>query len=95
MESQTLIFVLAAIMFVAVAAFGYIPLGLGLSSVRLKQFTAIGAGILIGSAFLVIIPEGLEILEDQQCNKLMAPYQGRMPSEGMGENANLEKPSFL
>ena len=64
MESQTLIFVLAAIMFVAVAAFGYIPLGLGLSSVRLKQFTAIGAGILIGSAFLVIIPEGLEILED-------------------------------
>ena len=37
----------------------------------------------------------LEILEDQKCNKLMAPYQGRMPSEGMGENANLEKPSFL
>ena len=64
MESQTLIFVLAAIMFVAVAVFGYVPLGLGLSSVRLKQFTAIGAGILIGSAFLVIIPEGLEILED-------------------------------
>ena len=64
MESQTLIFVLAAIMFVAVAVFGYVPLGLDLSSVRLKQFTAIGAGVLIGSAFLVIIPEGLEILED-------------------------------
>ena len=63
MESQTLIFVLAAIMFVAVAVFGYIPLSLDLSSIRLKQFTAIGAGVLIGSAFLVIIPESLEILE--------------------------------
>ena len=63
MESQTLIFVLAAIMFVAVAVFGYIPMSLDLSSVRLKQFTAMGAGVLLGSAFLVIIPEGLETLE--------------------------------
>jgi len=63
MESQTLIFVLAAIMFVAVAAFGYIPMSLDLSSVRLKQFTAMGAGVLLGSAFLVIIPQGLETLE--------------------------------
>ncbi len=63
MESETLIFVLAVIMFFAVAAFGYIPLGLELSSDRLKQLTAIGAGVLIGSAFLVIIPEGLETLE--------------------------------
>ena len=63
MESETLIFVLAVIMFFAVVAFGYIPLGLELSSDRLKQLTAIGAGVLIGSAFLVIIPEGLETLE--------------------------------
>ena len=32
----------------------------------------------------------LEILNDQVCNKLMAPYQGRIPSEGMGQNATLE-----
>ena len=37
----------------------------------------------------------LEILNDTKCNKLMAPYQGRQPVEGMGENANLEKASFL
>ena len=66
MESQTLIFVLAAIMFVAVAVFGYIPMSLDLSSVRLKQLTAIGAGVLIGSAFLVIIPEALEIFEGHE-----------------------------
>ena len=31
----------------------------------------------------------LEILNDKVCNKLMAPYQGRIPSEGMGQNASL------
>ena len=37
----------------------------------------------------------LEILNDTQCNRLMAPYLGRQPCEGIGENASLEKPSFL
>lgn len=66
MEPQTLIFVFAAIMFFAVAVFAYVPLTLELSSNRLKQLTAIGAGVLIGSAFLVIIPEALEIFEGHE-----------------------------
>ena len=66
MDPQTLIFVFAGIMFIAVAAFGYVPLTLELSSDRLKQLTAIGAGVLIGSAFLVIIPEALEIFEGHE-----------------------------
>ena len=40
----------------------------------------------------------LEILNDNTCNKLMAPYQGRLPNEelGIGEKAVLTKPvSFL
>ena len=37
----------------------------------------------------------LEILNGTTCNKLMAPYQGRFFGEGIGENAVLEKPSFL
>ena len=37
----------------------------------------------------------LEIINDQKCNKLMAPYMGRQPCEGIGENAGLDKPSFL
>jgi len=63
MDSQILIFIFAIIMFISVIAFGYIPLSLDLSSDRLKQITAIGAGVLIGSAFLVIIPEALETIE--------------------------------
>ena len=66
MDSQTLIFVFATLMFISVAAFGYIPLTLELSSKNLKQFTAIGAGVLIGSAFLVVIPEALELFEGHE-----------------------------
>ena len=61
MDDQTIIFLLAAIMFAGALAFGYIPLGFRFSHTRLEQFMALGAGVLIGSAFLVIIPEGLEL----------------------------------
>ena len=37
----------------------------------------------------------LEILNDTKCNKLMAPYQGRQPVEGMGQNASLDGANFL
>ena len=39
----------------------------------------------------------LEILNDKTCNKLMAPFQGRLPNEelGIGELADLSKPNFL
>jgi len=63
MDEQNLIFLLSGIMFVGAFGFGYIPLSLELSSKRLIQFTAVGAGVLIASAFLVIIPEGMEIME--------------------------------
>ena len=60
-NEQTVILLLSAIMFVGAMAFGYVPLSLRFSHERLEQFMAIGAGVLIGSAFLIIIPEGLEI----------------------------------
>jgi hypothetical protein len=37
----------------------------------------------------------LEILDDKICNKLIAPYQGRIPGEGLGTNAILDQPPFL
>jgi zinc transporter 9 len=66
MDSQILIFIFSIVMFISVIAFGYIPLSLDLSSNSLKQLTAIGAGVLIGSAFLVIIPEALELFESHE-----------------------------
>ena len=64
MDTETLIFLLSGIMFIGAFGFGYVPLSLELSSKRLIQFTAVGAGVLIASAFLVIIPEGMEIMEE-------------------------------
>ncbi|MCH2440781.1 MAG: ZIP family metal transporter [Candidatus Poseidoniia archaeon] len=61
MDDQTIILLLSVIMFAGALAFGYIPLGFRFSHRRLEQFMALGAGVLVGSAFLVIIPEGLEL----------------------------------
>jgi len=82
MDPQTLIFLFAAIMFLSVAAFGYVPLSLDLSSKRLTQITAIGAGVLIASAFLVVIPEALEIFEghDHEEEENHAEEEGIKPS---------------
>ncbi|HJM17260.1 MAG TPA: ZIP family metal transporter [Candidatus Poseidoniia archaeon] len=66
MDAQASVLVFAAVMFISVAAFGYIPLTLELSSNNLKKLTAIGAGVLIASAFLVVIPEALELFEDHE-----------------------------
>jgi len=77
MDSQILIFIFSIVMFISVIAFGYIPLSLDLSSNRLKQLTAIGAGVLIGSAFLVIIPEALELFEAHE--KMKIKLQDQLP----------------
>ena len=37
----------------------------------------------------------LEILEDQKCNRLLAPFHGRQPAPGMGQMASFEAPGFL
>lgn len=43
--------------------FGYFPLTLKTSSTaRLKLFATFGAGLLLGAAFLIIIPEGVETI---------------------------------
>src|SRR6476659_3116129 len=45
--------------------FGYLPLLLKTSSTaKLKLFTTFGAGLLLGAAFLIIIPEGIETIYD-------------------------------
>ncbi|KAJ9048203.1 hypothetical protein DSO57_1037370 [Entomophthora muscae] len=43
---------------------GYLPLILNIAPSKLKLFTAFGAGMLIGCALLVIIPEGVQTLID-------------------------------
>ncbi|ORX53626.1 Zinc/iron permease [Hesseltinella vesiculosa] len=42
--------------------FGCIPLSTKLSEAKLRHFTALGVGLLIGTSLVVIIPEGIETL---------------------------------
>ncbi|KAL0080311.1 Zinc/iron permease [Phycomyces blakesleeanus] len=45
---------------------GSVPLSTKLSEAKLRYLTALGVGLLLGSALVVIIPEGIETLYDSQ-----------------------------
>ncbi|KAJ1660406.1 hypothetical protein IWQ61_000662 [Dispira simplex] len=49
-------------MFLGSLAVGYVPLVLRLSENRLRLVTVFGSGLLLGTALLVILPEGIDIL---------------------------------
>src|ERR1700682_3055304 len=48
-----------SIMFLASAAVGYLPLSLHIPPTYMKSITTTGVGLLVGTAFIVIIPEGI------------------------------------
>ncbi|XP_039247959.1 zinc transporter ZIP9-like isoform X2 [Styela clava] len=53
---------LSAFMFVGCLVSGYIPLSFSLSQRKIQLFTIFGAGLLVGTALAVIIPEGVETI---------------------------------
>ena len=97
MDAQTLIFLMSGIMFIAAFGFGYLPLKLDLSSKRVMQFTAIGSGVLISSAFLVVIPEGMEIIEGhEEGEHAEEEEEGHAEEEGEhSEEEHAVEPSVL
>lgn len=59
MDQLTYLFVLCAAMFLGAFGAGYIPLTFSLSESKLRLVTIFGAGLLVGTALVVIIPEGI------------------------------------
>ncbi|KAG7290410.1 hypothetical protein NEMBOFW57_000410 [Staphylotrichum longicolle] len=59
-----LIFLVATSVVMAVASFlaGALPLSFSLSQAQLRLISSLGAGLLVGSCLIVILPEGLEAL---------------------------------
>jgi len=59
-----LIFLIATSVVMAVASFlaGALPLSFSLSQSQLRLIAALGAGLLVGSCLIVILPEGIEAL---------------------------------
>jgi solute carrier family 39 (zinc transporter), member 9 len=59
MEPVTWLMCLCVAMFLGAAAAGAIPLTMSMSERRLHLVTTFGAGLLVGTALVVIIPEGV------------------------------------
>lgn len=54
--------VLGLVMGIASFAAGCVPLVLSLNEARIRQISAIGIGILVGTSMIVIVPEGVDTL---------------------------------
>ncbi|KAK0415747.1 hypothetical protein QR680_012098 [Steinernema hermaphroditum] len=66
MEGFTLLSVLSLAMFAGSYIFGSVPLVMTLSESRARIFSVFGAGLLVGTALSVIIPEGVQAIYDGQ-----------------------------
>ena len=68
---------LCTAMFLGAFASGYIPLAFGFSEAKLRLITIFGAGLLVGTALVVIIPEGVAMhYEGQLKHGGGAPHGG-------------------
>lgn len=71
-EETFVMFVLSTVMLVGSYLAGSIPLVMKLSEEKMKMFTVLGAGLLVGTALSVIIPEGIHSLYMQDLKPLTA-----------------------
>lgn len=62
MDGNVMFFLLLAVMLVGSYLAGSIPLIVRFSEEKLKLVTVLGAGLLVGTALTVIIPEGIHSL---------------------------------
>uniref|UniRef100_A0A7E4W563 Zinc transporter ZIP9 n=1 Tax=Panagrellus redivivus TaxID=6233 RepID=A0A7E4W563_PANRE len=53
-------------MFAGSYAAGFLPLAFSFSESKIRLLSILGAGLLVGTALAVILPEGIEVLQDSQ-----------------------------
>lgn len=80
---STLLFMCTAMFFGALGV-GYVPLACNLSPERLRAWTALGAGLLIGTALIVIIPEGVAMWYGAAAGAHAAAHEEGASSSGGG-----------
>lgn len=54
------------VLFAGALGAGLLPLSLRVSDAQLRTMTALGAGLLIGAALAVVVPEGFDAFDDAQ-----------------------------
>jgi len=96
MSDTTMLVFLCLIMLVGSYLAGILPLIVTLSEERLQLISIFGAGLLVGVALAVIIPEGIQMLYNQQLEDLKhalskhgdgthTPHQAGVNNQGGGE----------
>lgn len=64
MNSSLAVILLSLGMFIVTFAFGYLPTKIKTSKRIMNLISIFGAGLLVGAALIVIVPEGMEVLYD-------------------------------
>lgn len=81
MDEVAMLFALVIVMLVGSYLAGNIPLIMSLSEEKLKNVSIFGAGLLVGTALTVIIPEGIRSLYDER--SLEEAVKGHGTSSGL------------
>ncbi|CAN8000098.1 unnamed protein product [Ixodes hexagonus] len=76
MADAVMLFALAGAMFLGSYISGLVPLSLPLTEARLHLVSVFGAGLLVGTALSVIIPEGISTLYTTQMQELLHHNSG-------------------
>nr|SVE76045.1 EOG090X0EEU [Daphnia hispanica] len=75
MSDANMLVFLSVVMLVGSFLAGSVPLMVNLSEERLNLVSILGAGLLVGTALVVIIPEGTQMLYSQQLEEIKQKYQ--------------------
>ncbi|XP_078505965.1 zinc transporter ZIP9-like [Lissotriton helveticus] len=86
MDGLLVICLISLAMFLGCFLLGLIPLAIKLSEQKLHFVSLLGAGLLCGTALAIIIPEGIELLEDSSRG-------ARLPCRNIAQNVNISQES--
>nr|SVE74860.1 EOG090X0EEU [Daphnia carinata] len=75
MSDANMLVFLSIVMLVGSFLAGSVPLMVNLSEERLNLVSILGAGLLVGTALVVIIPEGTQMLYSQQLEEIKQKYE--------------------
>ena len=90
MDDLTYLFILCSAMFLGAFGAGYLPLSMSLSANKIRLVTIFGAGLLVGTALVVVIPEGISMHYEGQLKHAAAAHAAALlRTSGSASSASL------
>lgn len=86
MEPFTFLFILSLAMLIGSYVAGLLPLTTKLSDQKIRMLNALGAGLLIGTSLMVVIPEGVDTIYHSHSSSVATDVVKRDPEEERGEH---------